>query len=85
MALPSLAHPVEHEGEVAGGRPGELDVPGELAGGVGEVYDACRRASGLGPGRGPAAERAVAEPEVQRGADHDHQVGLRRTPATGPG
>jgi hypothetical protein len=42
----------------------------DLAGGVGEVHD-------LGSGRTVlAAEGPVAQPEVQRGADDDHQVGV---------
>ena len=42
---------------------------GDLAGGVGEVHDPGGSSAVL------AAEDAVAEPEVERGADHDHQVG----------
>ena len=32
-------HAVEHRGQVAGRGGGELGVPGDLAGGVGEVHD----------------------------------------------
>ncbi len=43
-------------------------MPRDLAGRVGDVHDPGRRGAVL------AAEDAVAEPEVQRGADHDDQV-----------
>ena len=42
---------------------------GDLAGGVGEVHDAGGRGAVL------AAEDAVAEPEVEGSAGHDHEVG----------
>ena len=38
-----------------------------------------------GGGRVLRAERAVAQPEVQRHADHDHQVGLGERERAGPG
>src|SRR6266536_2786105 len=59
---------VEHQAEVTGDRAGERGVRGELPRAVGQVHDV-RRGAAL------AAERAVAEPEVERRAGHDHQVG----------
>ena len=43
----------------------------------------CTTRAGAAPSL--SAEDAVAEPEVQRRADHDDEVGLRRTPDRGPG
>ena len=53
--------------------------PRDLAGGVGDVHDPGRRGAVL------AAEDAVAEPEVQRRADHDDQVGAAERRAAGLG
>ena len=52
---------------------------GELAGRVGDVHDLGGRRAVL------AAELAVAEPEVQRRADDDDQVGLAERDRPGPG
>ena len=51
----------------------------ELVGAVHDVHHRSRCGAVL------AAELAVAEPEVQRRADHDDDVGLAERPAPGPG
>ena len=70
---------LEDRGEVARDRAGQLGVPGDLGGGVGDVHDG-------GGGRTVlAAEDAVPEPEVERGADHDDQVAGAERLAAGLG
>ena len=54
-------------------------MAGDLAGGVGDVHDLGRRGAVL------AAEDAVPEPEVERGADHDDEVAAAERLAAGLG
>ena len=66
----------EEHGQVAGGGRRERAVPGDLARRVGDVNDlGWRRAVS-------AAVLAVAEPEVERGPDHDDQVGFAESQQT---
>ncbi len=60
--------PVEERGEIARRGRGELAVRRYPARGVGDMHDPGRRLR--------RAERAVAEPEIQRRAHHEDQVRL---------
>ena len=68
LPLHLAGQPGEERRQVAGGGCRERPVHGDLAGSVGNMDDLGGRHAV------PAAELAVAKPEVQRRADHDDQV-----------